>query len=100
MAITICRGNTNHLKIKNIYSTDNIILGHLESPNKILDKLIIRNFSDYFIFLDEKIKLEKDNRFKKLNIFSYSEEKIFIDAIFDFINALNYSRILTNVKKF
>lgn len=100
MAITICRSKKNYLEIKNIYSTDNIILGHLESPNKIFDKLIIRNFSDYFIFLDEKIKIEKDYKLKKTNIFSYSEKKIFIDAVSDFINTLKYSRILTNVKKF
>ena len=35
-----------------------------------------------------------------MNIFSYSEKKIFIDAISDFINSLNYSRIFTNIKKF
>lgn len=91
ICISVCRSKNKILKIKNLYSLDNIIVGHIESPSLNYDKKIISTFSKYFIFFDIGIKIKKN-----LNnglIFSYDEKKIFNDSVEDFIMFSNYKKV-------
>lgn len=98
VALTICRTDKRDIQIKNIYSSKDIILGHIESPNSKFDLKIISSFSKYFIFFDEKILIPKKN--KKNKIFYYSEKKILNESIKDFIDFSNYSKIISNSEKY
>ena len=57
VAISVCRSKNNLIQIKDLYSLDNIIVGHIESPNANYDKKIISYFSKYFIFFEEMVEL-------------------------------------------
>ena len=94
VALTVCRTFKKDIQIKNIYSSNNIILGHIESPNLKTDLKIISNFSKYFIFFDEKIFIK--NKYQSKKIFSYSERKILEESVEDFINFSNYANIFSN----
>jgi 4-hydroxy-2-oxovalerate aldolase len=100
VALTICRSKKSILEIKNIYTSENIILGHIESPDYKSDNEIISNFSKYFIFFDENININKINKKFKKKIFYYSEQKIFKESVNDFVIFSRYNKILTNNKNF
>ncbi len=96
VAISVCRSKNNLIQIKNLYSLDNIIVGHIESPNENYDRKIISTFSKYFIFFDNKIKIDKS--YRKNLVFRYDEKKIFYETIEDFIMFSNYKKIISNSK--
>ena len=98
VALTVCRTSKKNIQIKNIYSSNDMVLGHIESPNLKSDLKIISNFSKYFIFFDEKISISRN--YKKDKIFEYSEKKILNESIKDFINFSSYSKIISNNKKY
>ncbi len=97
ICISVCRSKNNQIKIKNLYSLDSIVVGHIESPNPNYDKKIVSTFAKYFIFFDKEIKLNK-NWNNKL-IFRYDEKKIFYDSIEDFVMFSNYRKIISTSKK-
>lgn len=98
ICISVCRSMDKRIKIKNLYSLDNIIVGHIESPNSKYDKNIISTFSKYFVFLDNEIKIKK--MWNKNLLFNYNEKKIFNDSIEDFIMFSNYKKIISKNKRF
>ena len=98
VALTVCRTDKKDIQIKNIYSSNDIILGHIESPNSKFDLKIISNFSKYFIFFDEKILINR--KLKRSKIFQYSEKKIFEESTKDFISFSNYAKIISNNSKY
>lgn len=97
-ALTVCRTHKKDIQIKNIYSSNDIILGHIESPNSKTDLKIISNFSKYFIFFDEKIFIKE--RHKSNKIFKYSEKKILEESVKDFISFSKYANIISNNVKY
>ena len=94
VAISVCRSKNNLMQIKDLYSLENIIVGHIESPNAKYDKKIISTFKKYFIFFDNKIKIEKN--WSKNLIFRYDEKKIFYETIEDLVMFSNYKKIISN----
>jgi len=96
VAISVCRSKNNLLEIKDLYSLENIIVGHIESPNAKCDKIIISTFANYFIFFDKNIKIDKN--WRNNLIFRYDEKKIFYETIEDFVMFSNYHKIISNSK--
>ena len=97
VALTVCRTKKKYMQIKNIYSSNNIILGHIESPSSIIDLKIISNFSKDFIFFDKKINVNKKS---KIKVFHYSEKKILDESVKDFIIYSKYNKIISNNNKY
>ena len=76
LVISFCRSKKNNFKI--IDKLQNYIIAHFESESEVQDKLILKNFKNVEIFIDEKIY--KKTYLKQKNLNKYSEDKIYHEA--------------------